>query len=60
MDGVINSITPGMVLKSYLEIYTDLQFDWSKKSFCSHDGELLRTHENGHSFFFWLSIIPFI
>lgn len=38
VDGVIRSITPGMVLRSYLETYKDLTLDRLKKILRSHYG----------------------
>ena len=38
VDGVIRSITPGLVLRSYLEAYKDLTLDRLKKILCSHYG----------------------
>lgn len=38
VDGVIRSITPGMVLRSYLETYEDLTLDRLKKILRSHYG----------------------
>ena len=38
VDGVIRSITPGMVLTSYLETYKELTLDRLKKILCSHYG----------------------
>ena len=38
VDGVICSITPGMVLRSYLETYKELTLDWLKKILRSHYG----------------------
>ena len=32
VDGVIRSITPGMVLRSYLETYKDLTLDWFEEN----------------------------
>ena len=38
VDGVIRSITPGMVLRSYLETYKELTLDRLKKILRSHYG----------------------
>ena len=38
VDGVIRSITPGMVLRSYLKTYKELTLDWLKKILRSHYG----------------------
>ena len=36
VDGVIRLITPGMVIRRYLETHKELTLDWSKKNLCSH------------------------
>ena len=38
MDGIIRAITPGMVLRSYLESHKDLSLERLKKILRSHYG----------------------